>query len=220
MKSTNEKRRDFLKTATRCVAAGSLVALTGYLGTRANNACSNCGIECGDSKCRCESGHGCGGSGCDSKCGNSRTNEATVWQIDPAKCIGCGVCSYKCVRTISAVKCFHNYKMCGYCDLCTGFFDPQPIARNTGAENQLCPTNAISRREVESPYFEYDIDQNLCIGCGKCVDGCFSLGNGSLFLQINQSLCERCNQCEIAIHCPANAIKQIPASKLYLFKEV
>jgi electron transport complex protein RnfB len=109
--------------------------------------------------------------------------------------------------------------MCGYCDLCTGFFDPQPIARNTGAENQLCPTNAIIRRDVETPYFEYQIDKDLCIGCGKCVDGCFSLGNGSLFLQIDQKLCKQCNQCTIALYCPAHAIQRISAVQSYMFKE-
>jgi electron transport complex protein RnfB len=146
--------------------------------------------------------------------------ETLVWQIDPTKCIGCGACAYRCVANVSAVKCFHNFKMCGYCDLCTGFFDPQPLARNTGAENQLCPVNAISRRDVESPYFEYVINQDLCIGCGKCVDGCFSLGNGSLFLQIDQERCRHCNQCAIALQCPAEAIVQIPASQGYLFKKV
>ncbi|GHT24063.1 hypothetical protein FACS189419_08770 [Planctomycetales bacterium] len=145
--------------------------------------------------------------------------ETLVWQIDPNKCIGCGQCAYRCVSTVSAVKCFHNFKMCGYCDLCTGFFEPQPLARNTGAENQLCPTNAITRKDVESPYFEYTINQELCIGCGKCVDGCFSLGNGSLFLQINQQLCKQCNQCAVAVYCPAKAIVQIPAEKSYLFKQ-
>ncbi|MDR0871080.1 MAG: 4Fe-4S binding protein [Planctomycetaceae bacterium] len=143
---------------------------------------------------------------------------ASVWQIDPEKCIGCGACAYRCVNTVSAVKCFHNFKMCGYCDLCTGFFDPQPLARNAGAENQLCPTNAISRRDVETPYFEYQIDKELCIGCGKCVDGCFSLGNGSLFLQIDQSRCKQCNQCAIALYCPSKAIQKISAEQGYLFK--
>ena len=143
---------------------------------------------------------------------------ATVWQIDPYRCVGCGGCTYRCVLTISAVKCFHNFAMCGYCDLCTGFFDPQPIARNAGAENQLCPTGAIRRREIESPYFEYVIDPDLCIGCGKCVDGCVALGNGSLFLQIDQKLCKQCNQCSIALHCPSKAIQRISASQPYILK--
>ncbi len=143
---------------------------------------------------------------------------ALVWQIDPQKCIGCGECAYKCVQNTSAVKCFHNFDMCGYCDLCTGFFDPQPIARHAGAENQLCPTNAITRKFVEAPHYEYTIDRDLCVGCGKCVDGCFSLGNGSLFLQIDQERCKHCNQCAIALNCPAQAITQIAATPGYLLK--
>ena len=148
------------------------------------------------------------------------TGDVLVWQIDPHKCIGCGVCAYRCNKLISAVKCFHTYAMCGYCDLCTGFFDPQLFARDEGAENQLCPTNAFARREVEPPYFEYIIDHNLCVGCGKCVDGCFTLGNGSLYLQISQQECLQCNQCAIALYCPTKAISQIPAEKAYLLKEV
>jgi electron transport complex protein RnfB len=150
---------------------------------------------------------------------NKIAADTLVWQINPHKCIGCGQCAYRCVSTVSAVKAFHNFKMCGYCDLCTGFFEPQPLARNTGAENQLCPVGAISRRGVEEPYFEYVIDPNLCVGCGRCADGCYSLGNGSLFLQINQQLCKHCNQCAIALYCPAQAIVQIPAKQAYLLKE-
>jgi len=84
----------------------------------------------------------------------------------------------------------------------------------------MCPVDAFSRREVEFPYFEYVIDHDLCIGCGKCVDGCFTLGNGSLFLQISQNECLQCNQCAIALYCPTKAIGQIPAEKAYLLKEV
>lgn len=142
----------------------------------------------------------------------------TVWQIDPHLCIACGACAVECVKLQSAVKCFHRFDMCGYCDLCTGFFDPQPLARNTGAENQLCPTGAIRRRFVEEPYYEYTIDEELCVGCGKCVEGCVSLGNGSLYLQINQHLCDQCHECAIATCCPAQAIKKISAAELYCSK--
>ncbi|MGL4943800.1 MAG: ferredoxin [Thermoguttaceae bacterium] len=149
-----------------------------------------------------------------------RSRSEAVWQIDPKRCTACGGCAVNCVLPQSAVKCFHNFSMCGYCDLCTGFFDPQPIARNAGAENQLCPTAAINRKLVEDPYYEYTIDRHLCIGCGKCVDGCVSLGNGSLYLQIDQDICDQCHQCAIAARCPADAISRIPAEKLYQLKGV
>jgi len=79
----------------------------------------------------------------------------TVWQLDPAKCIQCGRCATNCVLSPSAVKCTHVYVMCGYCDLCGGYFKPETKTLNTGAENQLCPTNAIKRKFIEDPFFEY-----------------------------------------------------------------
>ena len=56
------------------------------------------------------------------------------------------------------------------------------IDLHTGAENQLCPTAAIKRTFIEDPYFQYDIEEQLCIGCAKCVEGCNTFGNGSLHL--------------------------------------
>ena len=144
--------------------------------------------------------------------------DVTVWQTDPDKCIQCGNCATRCVLNPSAVKCVHAFAMCGYCDLCTGYFDPQPNALNTGAENQLCPTGAITRAFVEDPYYEYRIDESLCIGCGKCVEGCNAFGNGSLFLQVRHDRCRGCNECSIAAACPADAFRRVPASQPYLLK--
>lgn len=142
----------------------------------------------------------------------------TVWQLDPNKCIQCGNCATKCVLATSAVKCVHAYAMCGYCELCTGYFEPEPVALNTAAENQLCPTGAIKRSYVEDPYYEYIIDEPLCIGCGKCVKGCGSFGNGSLFLQVRHDRCVNCNHCSIAAACPAGAFSRVPADKPYMLK--
>ncbi len=139
--------------------------------------------------------------------------EDLVWQLDPQKCIQCGQCATHCVLTTSAVKCFHVYDMCGYCDLCGSYFRPEAKELNTGAENQLCPTGAIRRKYVEDPFFQYTIDEDLCIGCGKCVAGCDAFGNGSMQLQVRHDLCVNCNQCSIATHCPADAFQRVPASK-------
>lgn len=141
-----------------------------------------------------------------------------VWQLDPYKCIQCGKCATHCVIEDSAVKCTHSFAMCGYCKLCTGYFDPQPNALNTGAENQLCPTGAIQRGFVEHPYYEYIIDEPLCVGCGKCVKGCAAFGNGSLFLQVRHDRCLNCNDCSIASACPSEAFKRVPANQPYLLK--
>jgi len=140
----------------------------------------------------------------------------TVWQIDTKKCTQCGRCATECIKKPSAVKCFHAYDMCGYCDLCGGYFRPGVKDLNTGAENQLCPTSAINRKFIEEPFFEYDIDSELCIGCGKCVKGCGAFGNGSLQLQIDQSLCDNCNECAIARVCPSEAISRVNSEEPYL----
>jgi len=143
-----------------------------------------------------------------------------VWQIDPYKCVSCGNCATHCVLAESAVKCVHSYAMCGYCDLCTGYLQPSPKALDSGAENELCPTGAIKRTFVEDPYYEYTIDESLCIGCGKCVKGCQAFGNGSLFLQVRHDRCLNCNECSIAAACPSGAFKRVPASEPYILKRV
>lgn len=142
----------------------------------------------------------------------------TVWQIDPDKCTYCGNCATYCVLEESAVKCVQVYGLCGYCDLCTGYLEPEPKALDTGAENELCPTGAIKRSFIEKPYYEYTIDEALCIGCAKCVEGCTLFGNGSFFLQVRHDRCLNCNECAIAAACPSQAFKRVPADKPYLLK--
>lgn len=146
-------------------------------------------------------------------------NADLFWQIDHELCTQCGRCETDCVLPISAVKCFHANKVCGYCDLCGGYYRSNVKDLNTAAENMMCPTGAITRKFVEEPYFEYTIDENLCNGCGKCVKGCGSFGNGSLYLQIQQDLCLNCNECKISKVCVADAIKRVPKDKAYKLKE-
>ena len=142
-----------------------------------------------------------------------------LWQIDHEKCIQCGKCQTSCVMPVSAVRCMHANKVCGYCDLCGGYYRTNAKELNTAAENMLCPTGAISRKFVEEPYFEYTIDEALCNGCGKCVKGCSSFGNGSLYLQIRQELCLGCNECNIAKQCPSEAISRVTVKDAYKFKD-
>ena len=142
----------------------------------------------------------------------------TVWQLDPDICVQCGNCSIQCVLIPSAVKCVHAFDVCGYCDLCSGYLRPGAAARNTAAENRLCPTGAITRTFIENPYYEYTIDESLCIACGKCVEGCCSFGNGALFLQVRHDRCLNCNQCSIARNCPVGAFRRVPADSPYLLK--
>jgi electron transport complex protein RnfB len=138
------------------------------------------------------------------------------WQINPNKCTQCGQCASHCVLDQSAVKCFHEFAMCGYCDFCTGFFVAEPNERHEGAENQFCPTGAIKRRYVTDPYFEYEINEDLCVGCARCVEGCTQFGNGSLYLQVRHDVCAGCNECAIAAACPADAFERVPAEAPYI----
>lgn len=139
-----------------------------------------------------------------------------LWQIDTSKCVQCGQCATNCVLNPSAVKCVHIYAHCGYCDLCSGYFKEIRGNLDTGAENQLCPTNAIKRTMIEDPFFEYTIIEKLCIGCGKCVKGCGNYGNGSLVLQVKQDICIGCNDCLIAARCPAKAFERVTYDNPYL----
>ena len=142
-----------------------------------------------------------------------------VWQIDPAKCTQCGQCATECVRDLSAVKCVHEFPMCGYCKLCFGFFDLKSDVLNEGAENQTCPTGALERKFVEEPYYEYIVHEDLCNGCGKCVAGCNQFGNGALYLQVRHDRCLDCNECSIAKACPADAFVRAPSNRPYNYKQ-
>jgi electron transport complex protein RnfB len=112
----------------------------------------------------------------------------------------------------------HAFDVCGYCKLCGGYYQPDTKILDTAAENQLCPTGAIKRTFIENPYYEYTIDEDLCIGCAKCVKGCGAFGNGSLYLQVRHDRCLNCNDCAIARNCPADAFRRVPADQPYILK--
>jgi len=143
---------------------------------------------------------------------------ATVWQIDPELCVQCGKCATACVLNPSAVKCINIQSLCGFCEVCPGFLELNNNAVNSAAENQLCPANAIKRRQIEGVYYEYLIDNDACIGCARCVQGCEMFGNGSLHLQIDRGLCVDCNRCSIAAACPAQAISRVRRDQPYKLK--
>ncbi|MBX7255735.1 MAG: ferredoxin [Candidatus Hydrogenedentes bacterium] len=143
--------------------------------------------------------------------------EEMVWQLDPNKCTQCGRCSTHCVLNPSAVKCMNQFNICGYCDLCFGYLQPGSRGRDTGAENELCPTAAIKRTYIEDPYYEYVIEEEKCIGCAKCVKACLVFGNASFYLQIRQDICINCNECSIAKACPSDSFKRVPKLQPYIY---
>lgn len=141
-----------------------------------------------------------------------------VWQINPVKCVKCGRCATSCVLNPSAVKCVHEFEICGYCNLCFGYFQPGVTKLTGDAYTQLCPTHALKRKFIEEPFFEYSIDEPSCIGCAKCVKGCNLFGNGSLHLQVRHDRCVNCNDCSIARVCTGNAFERVPVRKAYFKK--
>ena len=64
------------------------------------------------------------------------------------------------------------------------------------------PDRAIRRTFVEEPYFEYTIDERLCIGCGKCVKGCNTFGNGSLFCRSTTTAASTATSARSPSHAP------------------
>ena len=196
---TELKRRTFVGQLARVVVGGAVAGLSIRLAGRR-------GKNCDPASCQ-----GCGAR---HHCDQARPE--TAWQLDPAKCVQCGRCATACVLNPSAVKCFHTHSICGYCTLCFGYFRPGAGELNEGAENQTCPTGAIRREFIEDPYFEYTIDKDLCIGCGRCVGGCNLFGNGSMILQVSQDLCVNCNECAIARTCPADAFRRVPIEETYV----
>lgn len=145
-------------------------------------------------------------------------NTSLVWQIDPTECVKCGRCATDCVINPSAVKCVHENSICGYCNLCFAYFQPGAVQLTENAENELCPTNALKRKFIEEPFFEYSIDEPLCIGCAKCIKGCNLFGNGSLYLQVRHDRCKNCNDCSIARVCAGNAFERVPLKNAYFKK--
>ena len=154
--------------------------------------------------------------------GRRGRDDEHVWQIDPDVCVTCGNCATYCVLDTSAVKAVQCYEMCAMCDPCPGYFALDHLERTTAAENQLCPTGAVVREFIRNQggvaRYEYHVTEKLCIGCGKCVEGC-AMMNGSMYLQVRHDRCVNCNSCSIAVACPSQAFRRVPAGDPYLLKE-
>ena len=193
-------RRGLMCAAVRCTALGGIGVFSAWLYKRSGQAAAACPTA--DANCsECSQAAGC--------------RRPQVWQLDPNRCVACGRCQTNCVLDLSAVKAVNCFALCGYCDECTGYFPTKDYVLDTGAENQLCPTGAVIRKYIEKRgdkrFFEYTIDEQLCIACGKCVLGC-KLMNGSLYLQVRHDRCLNCNECSIAVACPTEAFRRVPAT--------
>ncbi len=212
-------RRDFVLNLGRALIFGGLAGTLGVLLTRRAPARASQPRCTGPNRCvACSELLRCGAPTAAQV--RSVTTGTTVWQLDPDLCVQCGGCAVNCVRSPSAVKAVNGFGICGFCKLCFGYFQPGVSRLDEGAEHQLCPTGAIERSFIENPYYEYTIDEELCIACGRCVKGCALFGNGSFYLQVRHDRCLGCNECSVAVRCPAGAYRRVPASSPYLLKTV
>ena len=134
-----------------------------------------------------------------------RAVRSGIYQIDPEKCQSgeCGRCKINCVRKPSAVKAVNDFEACGYCVYCYGYFPDRP---DKDPNARVCPTGALKRKRVGEYEYEYTVNEEECVGCGKCVKRCRDHGHASLSLQVRGHLCKECNRCEIAARCPSEAI--------------
>lgn len=141
---------------------------------------------------------GCGGCIPECKYG-ARKFGNTSWNGEiGAQCIKCGICVEVCPKdalTIEDKEVKLNFDKCVLCEKC-GIY---------------CPVNAIPKTsplkmKIQSGYSM--INNNLCVGCGVCIDACVfkaiapdEEGN----LKIDNNRCIYCGACKTA--CPARAIK-------------
>ncbi len=143
-----------------------------------------------------------------------------IWVIDYDKCTACGKCETACVRRPSAVKAVNDKTICSNCFLCYGHTTDHMTDTPDTAE-KVCPVDAVIRTQIgESSNYIYSINDDLCIGCGKCVKDCVKYGNKSMFLVIRPKLCLGCNECNLARVCPDDAITRVESAPILESKSV
>jgi electron transport complex protein RnfB len=132
---------------------------------------------------------------------------SSSWIIDADKCNSCGKCAEFCVKPVSAVKAEINYKKLPSLELHPSMFKSTKSGATTARENRICPTDAIKREQLSDSSWNYQIKDELCIGCGACAIRSKKKAKGAFALHITES-CLDCNECSIAIVCPTGAISR------------
>ncbi|MFO0911371.1 MAG: 4Fe-4S binding protein [Pirellulales bacterium] len=153
-----------------------------------------------------------------------------AWVISPNKCVNirlgvsgldqvCNVCADSCVLPLSAVRAVNDFSQCGRCCICPAYYDVRSQVGPDGLPSKkLCPRDAIRRKAIGeidphdplNNYYEYEIDEDLCNGCGRCVMECKDpAGLGAIRLEVRYDRCLRCNRCSIAANCPQDAYARV-----------
>jgi len=158
-----------------------------------------------------------------------KANAAYAWSIDAARCIDsrlgavgirvCERCSTECVLALSAVRAVNHFKKCGRCHVCPAYFKITSAVGPDGLPSEkVCPRDAIKRTPIglvdesdpANNFYEYEIDEKLCNGCGRCVLECKEpAGLGSIVLEVRHDACLACNRCAIAEACPEDAFDRL-----------
>ena len=109
----------------------------------------------------------------------AQSHGTTVWQIDPLKCTQCGKCATDCVLNPSAVRCLNVFPVCGYCKLCTGYFEaqPDPAAAKAFAE-KMHPLGRLGEPLDHANAFVYLASEEAAwvTGTALVVDGGITCG--------------------------------------------
>ena len=134
------------------------------------------------------------------------TNDDGKWGINNEDCVGCGGCATTCVLPKSAVIAVMNDEICAHRADCPAFFKGGKIREDREYDN--CPTGALIRTDNGDGTFNYSIDEDKCIGCGKCTKLCQRKGEGALTLVIDGDKCVDCDLCQISVQCPTDAVNR------------
>ncbi len=162
-----------------------------------------------------------------------RSDAHGAWGIDSGRCVNsrmgatgvdvCQLCSTECIEPLSAVRAVNDFSRCGRCYICPAFYNVTSAVDAEGLPSEKrCPRDAILRKPIgwvdeDDPannFYEYEIDELRCNGCGLCVMGCKEpAGLGSITLEVRHDLCVDCNRCSIATSCPDDAYAYRPTAQ-------
>lgn len=121
---------------------------------------------------------------------HSRQYISKFVNVDPDRCIGCGICELICSfektkdfdpqkSRIRVVRLYPAINVAVSCRLCV-----QPACV------RVCPKNALSQSGINSVIL---VDENRCDGCGLCIQAC---NYGSIMVDSQRKVAYTCDLCK------------------------